>query len=148
MWRTDSLEKTVMLGKIEAGGEGDDGGWNGWMASSTWWTWVWASSGSWWWTREAWRAAVHRVTKSWICLSDWSELNWCEEVCIRSQEKGVWEASSGIWKVTTIFLEEICGRMSSINTDMKGYLCRIGSSLLQNSFFSSWVTFTNHKDNA
>ena len=46
MWRTDSLEKTLMLGKIEAGGEGDDRGWDGWMASPTRWTWVWASSGS------------------------------------------------------------------------------------------------------
>ena len=30
--------------------EGDDRGWDGWMASPTGWTWVWASSGSWWWT--------------------------------------------------------------------------------------------------
>ena len=47
MWRADSLEKTLMLGKI-AGGEGDDGGWDGCMASLTQWTGVWASSGSWW----------------------------------------------------------------------------------------------------
>ena len=32
------------------GGEGDDRGWNGWMASPIQWTWVWANSGSWWWT--------------------------------------------------------------------------------------------------
>ena len=32
------------------GGEGDDRGWDGWMASLTQWTWVWAGSGSWWWT--------------------------------------------------------------------------------------------------
>ena len=31
-------------------GQGDNRGWDGWMASPTWWTWVWASSGSWWWT--------------------------------------------------------------------------------------------------
>ena len=36
--------------RLKAGGEGDDRGWDGWMASSTWWTWVWASSRSWWWT--------------------------------------------------------------------------------------------------
>ena len=35
MWRTDSFEKTLMLGKIEAGGEGNDRGWDGWMASPT-----------------------------------------------------------------------------------------------------------------
>ena len=46
--RTDSLEKTLMLGKLKAGGEGDDVGWDGWMASLNWWTWVWASFGSWW----------------------------------------------------------------------------------------------------
>ena len=34
----------------KAGGEGDGRGWDGWMASRTQWTWVWASSGSWWWT--------------------------------------------------------------------------------------------------
>ena len=49
MWRADSLEKTLMLGKIEAGAEGDDRRWDGWMASLTQWTWVWANSGSWWW---------------------------------------------------------------------------------------------------
>ena len=36
--------------KLKAGGEGDKRGWDGWIASSTQWTWVWASSGSWWWT--------------------------------------------------------------------------------------------------
>ena len=50
MWRTDSLEKTLMLGKMKAGGEGDNRGWDGWMASLTRWIWVWVSFGSWWWT--------------------------------------------------------------------------------------------------
>ena len=36
--------------RLRAGGEGDDRGWDGWMASLTQWTWVRASSGSWWWT--------------------------------------------------------------------------------------------------
>ena len=48
MQRSDSLKKTLMLGKMLA--EGDDRGWDGWMASMTQWTWVWASFGSWWWT--------------------------------------------------------------------------------------------------
>ena len=50
MRRVDSLEKTLMLGRIGSGGEGDDRGWDGWMASLTGWTWVWVNSGSWWWT--------------------------------------------------------------------------------------------------
>ena len=36
--------------RLKAGGEGDDRGWVGWMASLTRWTWVWVDSGSWWWT--------------------------------------------------------------------------------------------------
>ena len=35
---------------LEAGGEGDDRGWDGWMASLTQWMWVWVNPGSWWWT--------------------------------------------------------------------------------------------------
>ena len=48
MGRTDSLEKTLILGKIEGRRRWDDRGWDGWMASPTPWKWVWASSGSWW----------------------------------------------------------------------------------------------------
>ena len=117
MWRSDSLEKTLMLGKnplqcsclenprdggpwwaavhgiaqsqtqrkwlsssssswerLKARGEGDDRGWGGWIASPTRWTWVWASSGSWWWTGKpgvlqsmGWQKVRH----------DWAaELNW------------------------------------------------------------------------
>ena len=36
--------------RVKAGGEGDDRGWDSWMASPTQWTWVWVNSGSWWWT--------------------------------------------------------------------------------------------------
>ena len=43
MQRTDSLEKTLCWERLKAG-EGDDRGWDGWMASPTQWTWVWASS--------------------------------------------------------------------------------------------------------
>ena len=39
-----------MLEGIGAGGEGDDRGWDGWMASPTRWTWVWVNSRRWWWT--------------------------------------------------------------------------------------------------
>ena len=35
-------------GRLKAGGEGDDRGWDGWMVSLTQWTWVWANSGRWW----------------------------------------------------------------------------------------------------
>ena len=50
MWRTDSLERPWCWERLKTGGEGDDRRWDGWMALPTRWTWVWASSGSWWWT--------------------------------------------------------------------------------------------------
>ena len=50
MQRTDSLEKTLMLGKLEGRRRRGHRGWDGFMTSLTQWTWVWACSRSWWWT--------------------------------------------------------------------------------------------------
>ena len=46
LFRTDSFEKLLMLGKIEGGRKRDNTGWDGWMTSLTQWTWVWVGSGS------------------------------------------------------------------------------------------------------
>ena len=43
-------KRSWCLEGLRAGGEGDDRGWDGWMASPPRWTWVWVNSGSWWWT--------------------------------------------------------------------------------------------------
>ena len=78
MWRTDSLEKTLMLGKIEGRRKGDDRGWDGWMASPTQCTWVWVSSGSWWWR---WKPGMLQSMWSQRVVHDWAtELNWTEPV--------------------------------------------------------------------
>ena len=59
---------------LGAGGEGDDRGWVGWMASRTRWTWVWVNSGRWWWTG---RPGVLRFMGSQRVGHDWAtELNW------------------------------------------------------------------------
>ena len=61
---------------LRAGGEGDDRGWDGWMASPTRWTWVWVNSGSWWWTG---RPGVLRFMELQRVGHDWAtELNWTE----------------------------------------------------------------------
>ena len=74
MWRTDSLEKTLMLGKTE--GRRRRGRqrmrWLDGITDST--DMPWVNSGSWWWTGR-WCAAVHGVAKNRTWLSDWTELN-------------------------------------------------------------------------
>ena len=62
--------------RLKTGGEGDDRGWDGWMASLTWWTWVWVSSGSWWWTENPGvleSMGSQRVGHDWV-----TEMNWTE----------------------------------------------------------------------
>ena len=59
--------------RLKAGGEGDDRGWDGWMASPTQWTWVWANSGSWWCTGKP-GVLQSLGSQSQIRLSDQSEL--------------------------------------------------------------------------
>ena len=74
MWRVDSLEKTQIWEGLGAGGEGDDRGWDGWMASLTRRTWVWVNSRSWWWTG---RPGVLQFMGSQRVGHDWAtELNW------------------------------------------------------------------------
>ena len=93
--------------RLKAGGEGDDRGWNGWMASSTRWTWVWASSGSWWWTgrpesdtteqlkwteegllwRRAWNPEIH-LECSYSNLAIWPEWDGKLDFFLKSEFLG------------------------------------------------------------
>ena len=74
MWRAYSLEKTLLLGKTEGRRRRGNRGWDGWVASLTQWTWVWAISGSWWWTG---RSGVLQSIGSQRVGHDWAtELNW------------------------------------------------------------------------
>ena len=62
--------------KFKVGAEGDDRGWDDWLASPSRWTWVWVNSGSWWWTG---RPGVLQIMGSQRVRHDWAtELNWTE----------------------------------------------------------------------
>ena len=58
--------------KMKAGGNGYDRWWDGWMASLTCWTWVWASSGSYWWTGKP-GMLQSMESQSQTQLSDWTD---------------------------------------------------------------------------
>ena len=77
MRRVDSLQKTLCWEGLGAGREGDDRGWDGWMASLTQWTWVLVNSGSWWWTGRPgvlWFVGSQRVGHDWATELNWTEL--------------------------------------------------------------------------
>ena len=80
MRRADSLEKTLMLGKIEGGRVKGPTGWDGWMASPTQWTWVWVNSRNWWWTG---RPRVLQSMGSQRVGHDWKTELSCTPYCRR-----------------------------------------------------------------
>ena len=101
MQRVDSLEKTLMLGGLGAGGEGDDRGWDGWTGSPIRWMWVWVSSGSWWWTGMPgvlWFMGSQRVRHDWVTELNWTELNrrinWKPEWCVGAEVLAVADISN------------------------------------------------------
>ena len=77
LWRPDDIGPGAgkdWRKRSKAGEEGDDRGWDGWMASLTQWTWVWVNSGSWWWTG---RPGVLQSMGSQKVRHGWAtELNW------------------------------------------------------------------------
>ena len=93
LWPPDA--KNWLIGKrlwfwerLKAGREGDDRGWDGWMAAPTWWTWAWASSGSW---------EVHGVKKSQTRLSNWTEHGQCTWAILSSKITGKGKLFSNSW---------------------------------------------------
>ena len=87
MRRADSWKRPWCWERWRAGGEGDDRGWDGWMASPTQWTWVWGDSGKWWRTekpgvlqsmrlqRVGHDLATQQQQQQIICLK-WKHVHW------------------------------------------------------------------------
>ena len=84
---------------LGAGGEGDDRGWDGWMASLTQWTWVWVNSRNWWWTG---RSGVLRFMGSQRVRHDWpTELNWLSAHLVGVGE-GCWTQHSEMHRTSSV----------------------------------------------
>ena len=102
IWRADSFEKTLTLGKTEGRRKGDDRRWDGWMASLTQWTWVWVNSGSRWWTG---RPGVLQSMGSQRVGCDWAtELNW-------NWVSLVWKAYLNRYKIALLALVATCPKV-------------------------------------
>ena len=98
--------------RLKAGGEGDDRGWDGWMASPTRWTWVWVNSRSWWWTG---RPGVlqsmgsQRVGYNWV-----TELN--SEICYLLDRRDFADVVKWIVWVGEIILDYLGGLNGSLES--------------------------------
>ena len=83
LWPPDAknwlIWKDPDAGKDKAGGERNNRGWDGWMASLTRWTWVWVSSGSWWWTG---RPGMLQSVGS----QSWTQLEWLKWTELRDEK--------------------------------------------------------------
>jgi len=87
---------------LGARGEGDNRGWDGWMASLTGWMWVWVNSGSWWWTG---RPGVLRFMGSQRVGHDWAtDLIWsdCQVTINQGCYRNVWSPATS-WVLPASF---------------------------------------------
>ena len=92
-----------------AGGEGDNRGWDGWMASPTQWMWVWVNSRRWWWTG---RPGMLRFMGSQRVGHDWeTELNWIIEIL------GTSDPSSIEWKEYLLPRGKLSELISDLNDE-------------------------------
>ena len=113
--------------RLRARGNGDDRGWNGWMASPTQWIWVWVNSGSWWWTR---RPGVLQFmgwqSRTW--LNDWvTELNGTENYYVCAQLLGCIWLFVRLWPIRLLCPWDFPGKNTAVG-------CHF---LLQNSYIKA-----------
>ena len=85
-WTLTHWKRPWCWERLKAEGEGEDRGWDGWVASPTQWAWVWASSRSWWWTGRP------GVLQSMGSQRATEGLNWTESIgkSLLSKQCNVW----------------------------------------------------------
>ena len=116
LWRTDSLEKTLRLGKIEGRRRREQQGWDRCTASLTQWTWVWVNSGSWWCTG---RPGVlqsmrqQRVRHNWVTeltewMNDWLQYFYLKPSRPKRLRKKLWLSPNCLMLLEDLFQEGGC----------------------------------------
>ena len=114
IWRANSRKRPWCWERLKVGGERDNRGWDGWMASPTQWTWVWVNSRSWWWTG---RPGVlqsmgsQRVRHNWATELNWTEHREADQGCLEERQTPfpVW-----VWGSHSIVTGREYGRTSCL----------------------------------
>ena len=122
--------------RLKIGREGDDRGWDGWMASLTQWIWVWASSESWWWTGrpgELQSMGLPRVGH------DTEQLNWTERMwalCLSQRKWGTWNGWQILGSPLTIYSIYLTYLVMASVLDLQivHWKCSCWSSLASHSY--------------
>ena len=131
------LEKTLMLGKIEGKRRGDSRGWDGWMASPTEWTWVWASSWRWWRTGKPGMLQC-MASQSWTQLSNWTTKRMLNKFLSEEQRNlEVWRHTENNYcSQMTFRLLNVPKKQFIVAVFITFHLCFFIFILFYNSFFS------------
>ena len=139
--RTDSFKRPWCCKRLKAGEEGDDKGWDGWMALPTQWTWVWVNSGSWWWTG---RPGVLQSMRSQRVRNNWAtELNWTELNCSLSDSLSMGFPRQEFWSELQCPPPGIVP-IQGLNPGLLHLLCCHADSLPASPAFGTkiyWVTW-------
>ena len=129
-------------------GEGDNRGWDGWMASPKWWTWVWASSGSWWWTRKPGMlqsTGSQRVGHNWTTeLTNWGVQKMSgvsDKVHFLIQRKIPYLVDLWVWGFNTHHTSVCC------SDPLQGQWLKHGSTVIHEQRLMGWPTSQELKQN-
>ena len=141
------LKKLWCWERLRAGGEGDNRGWDGWMASPTQWTWVWVNSGSWWWTGRTgvlWFMGSQRVRHDWIAELNWTEISVegngtpLQHSCLENPtDRGCWWAAvHGVARVGHDWATSLCMKYSLGISTFLEEICSLSHSIVFLYFFA------------
>ena len=137
MQRTTHEKRTWCWERLRAGGEGDDRGWDGWMASPTQWTWVWVDSRSWWWRGRPgvlWFMGSQRVGHNWATELNWIEKNYYSSIHI-SLGCSLWlsfytSEASPEWSNLIYWLKSLCASFKMYCRDLFSFQGYMSNNLL------------------
>ena len=108
------LKRPWFWERLKAGGEGDDRGWDGWMASLTQWTWVCVNSGIWWWTGRPgmlWFMVLQWVRHDWATELNWTDVRVMDSMCFILHTSCCWETViSASVDICRLFYETECSQ--------------------------------------